>query len=45
MADEDPLDTRPIVHLLTQILEQLQELNQAVRELPIAIGTEVSARL
>jgi len=45
MADEGTFETRSIVHLLAQILEELQELRREIRDLPREIATEVSARL
>jgi hypothetical protein len=45
MIDGGPLEVVPILDLLTQILQELQELNQAVRELPSQIAAEISGRL
>ena len=45
MINGGALELVPILYLLTQILQELQELNQAVRELPSQIAAEVSARL
>ncbi len=45
MVDGNRLDVQPIVDLLTQILEELQELRREIRELPSQIGAEVSAQL
>ena len=42
--DNGPLDVMPIVDVLSRILEELQELNQAVRELPSQIATEITSR-
>ena len=43
--DYEPLDVLPIVDVLSQILQELQALNQTVRELPSQIGAEISRRL
>ncbi len=45
MIDGGPLEVVPILDLLTQILQELQELNQAVRELPSQIAAEISGPL
>ncbi len=42
--DYDPLDVLPVVDVLSRILQELQELNQAVRELPREIAAEVFRR-
>ena len=42
--DYDPLNVLPIVDVLSQILQELQALNQALRELPREIAAEVFRR-
>jgi len=45
MLDDGPLEVLPIIDLLSQILEELQELRREIRDLPSGIAAQMSTRL